>query len=117
MAKRKKQRVIIRAADHGRAYMGIGHTSANDFVWVYAGGTIMAWSAGREKSLHADVIGGKECEFYWRGRVDVFRREISYIPPSGTKYQSIPSWLADKLEARFGTGYEYVGFNPPSRRR
>lgn len=50
----------------------------------------------------------------WRGRLDLKTLEISVQAPVLYNGSSIPEWLLDKLEAKFGTGLQAWRFNPRS---
>lgn len=52
---------------------------------------------------------------YWRGRYEGYTNRLSFVPPAGTQYKYLPSWLRDKLEEHFGD-FEPHGFNPAKKK-
>lgn len=105
----KKPRKVVRASKEHIDYMSIGHTAPDNKVWVYTDAQIFWWPS--EKGTHAEILG-KKAESLWRGRLETYTNRCTVIPPNSTAYANIPSWLKDKLEHEFGTGLQFVSFNP-----
>lgn len=97
-----------------KSYMDIGHGSPDSILWLFNGERIESRKTG---SLTHEKVWGFEAMHYWRGRFSPSTGQISAVSPVLYKGSSIPSWLLDKLEEKFGTGHETWKFNPARRVR
>ncbi len=92
-----------------KTYIDIGHGDRNAILWIHEGNRIRSCKAGddtHESIWTSSVIN------YWRGRFDPKTLELSVMAPELYKGSTIPQWLLDKLEAKFGTGLSTWRFNP-----
>ena len=112
MAKRRHKTIRHDDNSAGSTYLSIGHTSPDVIVWAYAGGEILTWHP--DEGTHAEVMGAVRDD-YWRGRYEGYTNILSFVPPAGTQYRSLPTWLRDKLETYFGD-FKPHGFNPAKKR-
>ncbi len=96
-----------------KTYIDIGHGDRNVILWAHCGGRIESFRAGDDTH---ETLWGNRALNYWRGRFDKKTLEISVVGPVMSRATSVPQWLLDKLEAKFGTGLQTWKFNPIGRR-
>ena len=91
-----------------KSYVDIGHGDRKSILWAHEDNRIRSYVAGDDTN---ESIWGSRAMNLWRGRFDPKTMEISVVAPVLFKGSSIPNWLLDKLEAKFGTGLQTWQFN------
>ncbi len=97
-----------------KTYLDIGHGDPNSILWIYHGGRIESTRTG---SKTHEKVWGFDAMFFWRGRFDPATNELSVAQPVNSKTKSIPQYLEDALEEKFGTGLQVWHFNPTKKGR
>lgn len=76
-------------------------------VWAWVNDELKTW--GDDKT-HEDMLGDKKYNC-WRGRYEGYTKTLSFVPFTGCKIHTLPNWLYDNLERKFGE-FQAHGFKP-----
>lgn len=105
----RREPIVGTGVNMTKSYIDIGHGDRNATLWLHDSDRIYAFKAGDDTHESIWRSPAMDC---WRGRFDSKTMEISVQAPVLYKGSSIPTWLLDKLEVKFGTGLQTWRFNP-----